>query len=149
MSTSGKLLGLSPARDDLTKIFELDHNHFPRPWTKAEWMSMDSAHSLIYAWQKNGMDGFALFHRVDGDETAHLLKICVLPELRGTGLIQEFWAELVKNLKFLGVGSVYLEVEKTNSRAVKFYQKMGFLPLREIKAYYSDGTAAVTMSLTL
>jgi ribosomal-protein-alanine N-acetyltransferase len=149
MSTSGKLLELTPGKDNLKPIIDLDERHFPLPWNQDEWLAMDPRHYLLYAWQKTDIEAFALFHRVGDDQTAHLLKISVLPELRGTGLTTRFWGELISKLKLIEVKSIYLEVEKTNFRAVKFYQKMGFLPLREIKAYYSDGTAALTMSLTL
>ncbi len=149
MSTSGKLLELTPGKDNLTSIIDLDHQYFPLPWSKDEWVALDPRYYLLYAWQKSGIEAFALFHRVGDDQTAHLLKISVRPELRGIGLTQKFWGELISKLKLLEVKSIYLEVEKTNLRAVKFYQKMGFLPLREIKAYYSDGAAVLTMNLTL
>lgn len=148
MSTSGKLLELTPGKDHLS-IFELDQKHFPHPWSRDQWAELDPRHYLFYAWQNAHIEGFALFHRVLGDETAHLLKISVLPELRGTGLSQKFWGELISKLKLLDVRSVYLEVEKTNLSAIKFYQNRGFLPLREIKNYYTGGTSALTMSLTL
>ena len=149
MSISGKLLELTPGIDDLTDIIYLDLNHFPRPWDPTEWSKLNPDNFLLYAWQNIGLDGFALFQRVTGDETAHLLKICIDPNHRGKGLAQKLWDEIKQKLRSLDVKSVYLEVEKTNLNALKFYQKSGFLPLREIKAYYSDGTSAMTMSLTL
>lgn len=93
--------------------------------------------------------GLALFGIVDGDDTAHLLKVLLLESSRGSGAAQEFWIGIAKDLRVKGLKSVYLEVEAANLRAKSFYEKVGFQLLRVTKQYYSNGEAALIMSLTL
>jgi [ribosomal protein S18]-alanine N-acetyltransferase len=127
------------------ETFELDQKHFPRPWTQAQWDSADPNHHLLI----EGSGRFALFALVHGDDTAHLLKIVLSPDLRGSGEAQVFWDELVETLKARGATKVFLEVESTNLRAQGFYRKLGFQKLREVKGFYSDGTDGVLEMLTL
>jgi ribosomal protein S18 acetylase RimI-like enzyme len=86
---------------------------------------------------------------VTGDNVAHLLKICLCPPYRGTEISKGFWISLLNELKQLGMSSVYLEVESTKLRAIKFYKKNNFEQLRVIKGFYSSGGDALTMNLTL
>jgi ribosomal-protein-alanine N-acetyltransferase len=150
MNTTGNFLILNPSSAEFTQVLELDVKDFPKPWSSADWVSLNWDHHLLYAQiSDQGLAAFALFAQVPGDDTAHLLKICVDQALRGTGFTQEFWKTCRHNLKLSEIKSIYLEVESPNQRAIGFYQKCGFQLLRKIKAYYSDGTDALTMQMTI
>ena len=147
MNTTGNFQALGSATSE---VLELDRKDFPRPWSAQDWQELNWNHHLLYGWHSaQGLEAFALFARVPGDDTAHLLKICVAESLRGTGVTQEFWKTCLEKLKGLEVKSIYLEVESPNQRAIRFYQKSGFELLRKIKAYYSDGTDAQKMQMTI
>jgi ribosomal protein S18 acetylase RimI-like enzyme len=130
-------------------IPRLDLKYFPRPWKEADWNALDMSQHRIWTVEKSELIGFALFATPQGDETAHLLKIFVMPEQRGSGVATDFWKFITKELEKSGFRTVYLEVEKSNDRARAFYQKLGFKLLREVKSYYSDGEAGLMMQLTL
>lgn len=150
MNTTGNIQSLTSQSLQFAQVLELDQRDFPRPWKAEDWTGMNWNHHLLYGWETGeGIQGFALFARIPGDDTAHLLKICVASQHRGTGLTQEFWKTCLDKLKVLKIKSIYLEVESPNQRAIKFYQKSGFTMLRTIKAYYSDGTDALTMQMTI
>jgi ribosomal-protein-alanine N-acetyltransferase len=147
MNTTGKFMGQS--WDELSEVIEFDRHHFPQPWKAEQWQELDRKHSLLFQLKQKELLGFALFSRVKGDDLAHLLKICLSPELRGQGLALAFWTQIVEQLRLSGVSSVFLEVEETNLRAIHFYRKIGFEPLRLIKGFYSSGAHALTMQLML
>lgn len=147
MSTTGKVLG--PGLDNLQPVMDLDQKHFPQPWSSQQWHDLQKEHSLLFQLSGGDLQGFALFNRVKGDDTAHLLKICLRPELRGQGYATLFWREIVEQLRQAEVKSVFLEVEDTNLTALHFYRKMGFESLRLIKGFYSSGANAITMQLML
>jgi ribosomal-protein-alanine N-acetyltransferase len=149
MNISGSFQTLNLGQDDISSIVEMDQNYFPKPWSAEEWTELNPQHYSLYMWCDKKVKAFALFHRVDLDETIHLLKICLSPEFRGNGLSQRFWVRIVQEMRSLGAKTCYLEVEKSNQRAIGFYQKVGFEILREIRGYYSDGSSAVTMQVTL
>lgn len=111
---------------------------------------IDWSRHLLELWEKNGDPvGFALFSYLKGDDTAHLLKICLRPSLRGTGEASLFWRDLLPKLRELGASKVFLEVEESNLAAQKFYKRQGFHLLRTIKGYYSGGENAQVMLLEL
>lgn len=142
MNTTGELKGFHG------EVYELDQKYFPWPWKKEDWESLDD-YKKLYGLNVSGkIKGFCLIHHVDGDNTLHLLKIILDPELRGTQISQDFWKSLIHEFKKFSE-KVFLEVESTNQRAIGFYQKMGFLPLRVIKGYYSNGSDGLSMELTL
>lgn len=150
MNTTGNLLRLNPEHEHFPKILELDHEQFPKPWSTGDWENLNWDHHHLFGWQvQNQLLGFALFSFIPNDDTAHLLKICLHIKLRGSGQAQLMWNNCQSELKQLDVKGVFLEVEADNLRAIGFYKKLKFETLRTIKAYYSDGSDAVTMRMTI
>ena len=135
--------------EELRSIASFDRLYFPQPWTTEQWLELNFQHHLLYIRDNSDLEGLALFHRVAGDDTAHLLKICLRPEARGSGVALQFWVEILQDLRSKSVKSIFLEVETTNLRAIGFYRKVGFESLRLIKRFYSDGADAFTMQLML
>ncbi len=150
MNSTGKLFRIDSHEVIIEKVKEIDQKHFPNPWTHSEWKTLNWGHHHLYTYNLGDeILGFALFSIVTGDDVAHLLKICLCPPYRGTEVSVGFWMSLLNELKQIGMSSVFLEVESTNLRAIKFYKKNNFEQLRLIKGFYSNGGDALTMSLTL
>ena len=61
---------------------------------------------------------------------AHL-HINILPETQGQGIGRKLMDIFISNLKELEVPALHLEVGKTNSGAIKFYERMGFQIIKE------------------
>ena len=149
MNTTGNFSRLNPAHSDFPKVLDLDQTQFPRPWSAKDWQELNWDHHFLFGWQlENQLVGFALFSFIPGDDSAHLLKVCVQTNLRGSGTAQAFWVSCQDYLKTAGIASFYLEVEAHNQRAIGFYNKLGFQTLRKNKGYYSDGSDAVIMQMT-
>ncbi len=150
MSTTGKAQLLSPQDLGWKEVISLDQKHFERAWSDNNWQELNPQHHLVASWTKSDkILGFALFHYLPGEDMAHLLKIMILEDFRKKGEASHFFNSLVKYLKSQNVSRVYLEVERSNFAAINFYEKLGFKTLRVLKAYYSDGTDAQSMELTL
>lgn len=150
MNTTGSLFKLSPQDPSFTQVYLLDQAEFPKPWPLESWQALNWKHHYLSGWEATQkIKGFALFSIVEGDDTAHLLKICVASELRGGKNAEALFNYSVQELRLRAAKSIYLEVEFTNLAAIKFYQKMGFSSLRHIRGYYSDGGDALTMQLTI
>lgn len=150
MSITGNLKLISGDGPFWNEVLDLDLKAFPHPWASSDWRSLDfSHHTLFVSVNGKNLQGFSLFRTLAGDETAHLLKICIAPTMRGKGYSGFFWTQIVKELKDKGFSKVYLEVESTNKGAIGFYRKSGFQDLRVIKSFYSSGGDALTMQLTL
>lgn len=147
MNTTGNFLVETSVPDD---VIIADQTFFHNPWSDSQWLELDLTQNVILTLRKeNLLVGYALFQIVNGDDTAHLLKILINPEDRGGKAASDFWKNIVSFLKMRQCQSIYLEVEATNSRAISFYNKSGFKLLRRNKAYYSNGEDALMLSLTL
>lgn len=147
MNTTGEIRAIAPTDVELQG---LDQRFFPRPWKSSDWNSIEGKHHrLLGLFESNRLIGFALFHVAPSVDTAHLLKILLVPEVRGSGKADYFWKGLLDSLKSEGIQKIYLEVEESNQRAQRFYERQRFQVLRRAKAYYSDGEGAVMMQLTL
>ena len=146
MNTTGKISQVFISEE----IVDLDNSYFPNPWSDEQWRSLDPSQNVLLEW-RNGekLLGFALFGAIPGDDLAHLFKILILPEYQGSGEAMAFWKELTQFLKTKGLERVYLEVEASNLRAQKFYEKVGFRLLRKNKGYYSNGEDALMMDYLL
>jgi ribosomal protein S18 acetylase RimI-like enzyme len=62
--------------------------------------------------------------------------------LRGSGLARQLMAELVQRTPAT-YRQVGLDVRRDNLRARRFYERLGFRPVREIPNGYPDGTDAI------
>lgn len=132
------------------EVINLDQTYFPTPWTTKQWQDLNLENHTLFGWRVGGkLTGIALLATIPGDDTAHLLKILLLHNSRGTGASLSFWAAIIQELRRKGMKSVYLEVETTNQRAEAFYKKVGFKLLRVQKGFYSGGEDALIMNLTL
>jgi [ribosomal protein S18]-alanine N-acetyltransferase len=150
MNISGEILQITSESPWLDGAIALDHHYFPHPWSNQAWHDGLKQHHLLFGVVENkNLIGLALFHYTGLEASAHLLKILLIPDVRGTGVAAIFWGEILQQLRQLSIGQVYLEVETQNERALKFYQKSGFKILTHKKAFYSDGSDAFAMLLTL
>jgi len=146
MNITGKI-SIERVSDD---IIRLDQTFFPTPWTTTQWQELAHETHTLLCWREGTvLKGFCLLWTLFGDDTAHLLKILLLEETRGTGSSTKFWEGICEELKKKGFQSVYLEVEASNRRAQTFYEKVGFTVIRRNKAYYSSGEDALIMTVTL
>lgn len=79
----------------------------------------------------------------------HIYSIAVLPDFRNKGIASKLLMELLKKLKESNIKKVYLEVKTNNIIAIKLYEKFNF-KIKEVKRkYYSDGSDAYIMELSL
>jgi ribosomal-protein-alanine N-acetyltransferase len=134
---------------DLKKVSEMDRQFMPFSWTEEQWLALSSDH-LLYLWHRGGeIIGFALFAANSYDEVAHLLKVTMDPDFRGTGETQQFWEEILNQWNRDSWSRIFLEVQESNIAAVSFYKKVGFKELRLIPHFYSNGDGAYTMQCEL
>jgi [ribosomal protein S18]-alanine N-acetyltransferase len=143
------LVSLVARPDLLDNVVSIDHRFMRYPWKSNQWHSLDSL-DRIYAWlSQDQVIGFALLRLSPLEELAHLLKIALTENSRGFGEGARFWLALEAVLLTAHVRRVYLEVETENQAALRFYERQGFLKLRCMASFYSDGANAWAMDKTL
>lgn len=136
-------------KESLLQAARLDRALMPFSWSETEWLELGPDH-LLYLWHRGGeVIGLALFAANAHDDVAHLLKIAMDPDFRGTGESQQFWEEILNHWKIDSWSRIFLEVQESNLAAINFYKKVGFKELRHIPRFYSNGDGAYTMQCEL
>lgn len=79
----------------------------------------------------------------------HIISIAVMEGHRRRGLGRALMEEAMKAMKARGCDEAFLEVRVSNTPAIDLYRKLGFVEVRKIPFYYSDGEAALLMAKKL
>jgi ribosomal protein S18 acetylase RimI-like enzyme len=68
-------------------------------------------------------------------ECGHITQICVLPEVKGTGIGHALLRQSLLTLKDMQCRSASLTVTASNAEAVRLYERVGFQTVRRFPAY--------------
>ncbi len=152
--SDGKLSFFSKASDlrpkDLEFLYHLDKMFFPMPWPAEAWTSFFLNHEdylIILYFESEQLSGFSLWQKSTADSFAHLLKIVVEPSRRSKGAGEAMLKASLLELHNKGINNYFLEVEEKNQNAIALYGKMGFKTIHKKSHFYSNGEAALIMTL--
>ena len=145
-------MNVRPAQEsDLDRIAHLEEVSFPDPWDRtslARELTDPRSLLLVAARDAAGLPGgYALFRRI-ADE-AELLRVGVAPEERRHGLARELIREGLRRLQDGEIQVCFLEVRIDNAPAIALYESLGFGCAGLRKAYYRDGTDALSLALEM
>lgn len=132
--------------DDLNRISN-SLNNFDDFWTIGifkEELNNTNTHYII-AIDDNNIVGFGGISVVLDEST--LNNIAVRIDKRNQGIASQILEELINLSKKLNCSFITLEVNVTNSAAIKLYEKFGFKNLGIRKNYYHGNTDAYIMTL--
>ena len=100
-------------------------------------------------WQKE-LKGYIILSQVLDE--AHLLNLCVSLKYQGFGLGRELTARGIKEVVKRGARKMFLEVRRSNMRAIRLYESFGFSEIGIRTNYYQGSSLsedAVVMALVL
>ena len=131
--------------NDLVEVLEIERLTFEEPWSAAAFsVELKKSLCLVAQEDKNKkIIGYIICSKII--EEGHILNIAVKHGERGKGVGRLLLEECIKILKEEGIKSIYLEVRRSNIKAIKFYQKFGFQIVGIRKNYYSNREDAFTM----
>jgi ribosomal-protein-alanine N-acetyltransferase len=133
----------------LPQVFEIERLCFSSPFPESYLRSLaeSGSDSFLVAIEENRVVGYvsALVHGKD----AHIASIAVLKDYRRRGVGRSLMSELIKSLKLRRIRTVSLEVRKSNTSAIRFYEGLGFERMGVMLSYYEDGEDAVAFSMEL
>lgn len=69
-------------------------------------------------------------------DEAHLHNVCVTPQFQLNGLGKLWMSQLLKIAKIKNCSVIFLEVRKSNAKAIRLYSALGFVQIGERKNYY-------------
>ena len=128
-----------------SKLASIHKDCFPRGWTASEFIHLlesDTVRGLqarrpatMFLPPSKDPRGFVLT-RIAGDE-AEILTIGVAKSARRYGLGKALMRAVMSDLYADRIPTLFLEVDETNTAAIKLYQGLGFNQVGERNAYYS------------
>ncbi len=81
-----------------------------------------------------------------GKKTAYNSGTGVIPAFRGQRIVQQLYDAALPEFRKQGIGQCTLEVIIGNDRAIKSYQRVGFLPERRLKCFAQKADVALEPS---
>ena len=130
-------------RIDLEPILAIEQLSFQWPWGRRSFegeLSCQNACSYVVktapADKEARIAGYAFLRRV-ADEL-HVLKIAISPAQRRHGMATWLLNHCFTLSAHQGANSVFLEVRRSNTPAIKLYEKLGFREIGRRPNYYPD-----------
>lgn len=125
-------------QDDLSDIFQLETETFTDAWSENSIKNEIEKGSVLVAKRGGNLVGYCIFMK-SADE-GEIYKIAVDRSVQRQGIGSIILEKTISHLKELGAENIYLEVRKSNEKAINLYEKFGFLKLGERKNYYPDNS---------
>jgi ribosomal-protein-alanine N-acetyltransferase len=129
-------VALRPMReDDLVAIHLIESRAYEFPWTVG--IFRDCLRAGYPSWvlhNESRIVGYFLMSIAAGE--AHVLNICVAPEMQGQGHGRRLLHALLKVARGHGVARVFLEVRPSNVHAIALYHDEGFNEIGRRPRYY-------------
>ena len=124
---------------DVDGVHAIESATFSRPWKREDFVkevTQNACARYLVAELEKKIVGFAGAWIVLDE--AHITNIAVSEEFRGQGIGRKLTEALMQYAANLGVVYATLEVRRSNERAKKLYQSLGFEYAGLRKKYYED-----------
>ena len=133
---------------DIPSILEIETLCFSHPWSVESFRGIIDSRIIRNAgiFASSELAGYIV--TMYGAGELHILNIAVKPEFQRGGLggmLLDHIMDYYRN----DLNAIFLEVRKSNFKAIRFYSKRGFWEAGIRKNYYPDGEDAILMTLSL
>lgn len=139
------------SESNIPQVVALENLLFPTPWTKNmlhQELLKDFAFFYTLENVDNKVIGYGCFWKVLDE--GHITNIAVHPEYQGQGISKIIMNFLIDKALQNQVFILYLEVRRSNFKAIGLYKHYGFQIISERKNYYQDQNEdALIMKLEL
>ncbi|MCS7262146.1 MAG: ribosomal protein S18-alanine N-acetyltransferase [Aquificaceae bacterium] len=135
--------------EDLPEVLKISQECFgPDAWSrKAFEREFELKHSHKFVIEEGGkVVGYAVVWKFS--EEVSLMSIAVGRDHWGKGYGKRLMTFLVEHFRDQAK-RFFLDVRRSNVRAIRLYQSLGFRIVSERRGYYSDGESALQMALEL
>jgi ribosomal-protein-alanine N-acetyltransferase len=134
-----KATELLPLRlEDLASVLVIEQQAYPYPWTSGNFRdALSSGYHALKLVDQGVMVGYLVWMRVLDE--AHLLNFTIAPARQSRGLGQHLLKTWLAQLMADGLQQVLLEVRPSNPKAIRLYQRNGFVQTGLRKGYYPSG----------
>jgi ribosomal-protein-alanine N-acetyltransferase len=126
--------------DDIDAIATIEEQWFPHPWKK-KYLTDELAHDISYFYVAEDilthrMAGYIIFWIIE--DLLELHKIVTKGNYQRKGIGKKLFLFMLEMAKQKKVKEIFLEVRKSNTAAIEFYESFHFELAGIRKAYYQD-----------
>lgn len=134
---------------DAAAIAALHGASFQRGWSEDELDRLLTERNVVAhrAMSGRALAGFILSRLAAGE--AEILSVAVDPSRRSKGLARALLDLHMRRLAGLGTRTIFLEVGKDNTPALKLYRRAGFREVGQRPGYYQQGRDRAVTALVL
>lgn len=126
---------------DFDAVFALEKQNSLRPYPHKIMQEIFENYTVFIAASGGKTIGYAALSIVFED--AEIINIAVEQKLRGRGTGGALISALIDESRNKGAKRILLEVESTNSAALKLYQRFGFVQISKREKYYGENSAVI------
>lgn len=120
---------------DLPRIVLIEESAHITPWTEDIFQRcLEAGYRFLGIDQEQNLVGFVIYSLQVGE--CHILNLCVEVPYQGKGLGEALLQQALKQAKEEGASIAFLEVRRSNARALTLYKKLGFIQVGSRKGYY-------------
>jgi [ribosomal protein S18]-alanine N-acetyltransferase len=134
---------------DISAIVKIEEESFIDPWEQGVFLEALTYYPTTYfvAMCDGEMAGFVVGALEDTGENiyGHLWNLAVSPRFRHRGIGRLMVTRAEHQFAMVLATAVQLEVRVSNTKAQKFYQRMGYQNVFGIESYYANGEDALVM----
>ena len=132
---------------DIEDVLAIEYDAFSDPYPVGVLLQLhESGAGFIVAEVGRHVVGYVIFWIMDG--LGHIIAIAVNSDYRKMHVGSLLLEKTLKIFHSNNINTVALEVRKSNTPAINFYLKHGFMKVDEEEDYYSDGESAIIMHYT-
>ncbi len=133
------------SRADIDALVALEHTSFDSDrLSRPQLLRFIAKQQLFVLREQSLLVGYAVLLMRKNSHKARLYSLAVAPQLRGQGwgawFLQALCAQVQSRYQ-----AMTLEVDPTNTAAVKVYQHVGFVYVKTLPSYYENGNSAWQM----
>lgn len=143
-------------KDDLDTVIAINIECLPEHYPYSFWLDhLEKWGDAFYVAEINGeIVGYILSRVEEGvsrcrgkeGRIGHIVSVAVREKYRGRGIATALMSAALAALQNIyNVEEVQLEVRVSNYKAIRLYEKLGFIKAERIKGYYLDGEDSYLM----
>jgi len=134
---------------DIDLVLTIERLAYDAPWSQAKFDDSLNNPKTLARLLVIDEQVLGYFVATYSSDSVDLLNICIHPNHQHQSLGVQLFDHLVQLLQTLGIGTIFIEVRRSNKSAFLFYQKLGFKVIDNRKKYYSNGEDAKILRLQI
>ena len=128
--------------DDVEFVKNLEIECSLSNWSEKDYdneIARDDAFALIIS-TKNRKIGFLIARilEAESESEVEIYNLAISPEQQNQGFGQVLMTDLINRCSKINITKIWLEVRKSNEKAIKFYERNAFVEIGKRKNFYTN-----------